>query len=90
MPRKKQSACEDRQTVQRPRTTSVLGAPGVWRAFGAQAAALMIALALVAAPTLAQSRAELEKVLRRRVLANGMEIVVVARHSPWAVASHSA
>ena len=80
MPRKKQSACEDRQTVQRPRTTSVMGAPGVWRAFGAPAAALMIALALVAAPTLAQSRAELEKVLRRRVLANGMEIVVVESH----------
>lgn len=33
-----------------------------------------------ASPLAAQSRAELEKVLRRKVLANGMEIVVVENH----------
>lgn len=32
------------------------------------------------APVVAQSRAELEKVLRRKVLANGLEIIVVENH----------
>jgi zinc protease len=46
------------------------------------AAALVAAGSLVAAPALlhAQSRAELEKVLRRKVLTNGMEVIVVENH----------
>lgn len=84
MPRKKQSSSEDRQTVQRPRTTSASRVSRPARAAGAPAAAvacvLGLALALWAAPAAAQSRAELEKVLRRHVLANGMEIIVVESH----------
>ena len=38
------------------------------------------ALAVSAAPAYAQSRAELDKVLRRKVLANGMEVIVVENH----------
>ncbi|WP_396214198.1 M16 family metallopeptidase [Gemmatimonas sp.] len=38
------------------------------------------ALAVSAAPAYAQSRAELNKVLRRKVLANGMEVIVVENH----------
>lgn len=36
--------------------------------------------AVLPAPVVAQSRAELEKVLRRKVLANGLEIIVVENH----------
>ena len=88
MTRKKQSTSEDCQTVQSPQTTSVrtsrlrrclFAAPPVARACALMLAP-MLALALAAAPALAQSRAELEKVLRRRVLSNGMEIVVVESH----------
>lgn len=44
-------------------------------------AGLSVAPVLVAVqPLAAQSRAELEKVLRRKVLANGMEIIVVENH----------
>jgi zinc protease len=45
-------------------------------------AALLLALPLALAPALlsAQSRAELEKVIKRRVLANGLEVVVVENH----------
>ena len=43
------------------------------------AAAVLTAVPCVA-PVAAQSRAELEKVLRRKVLANGMEIIVVENH----------
>jgi zinc protease len=39
-----------------------------------------VAAVATPAPLPAQSRAELEKVLRRKVLANGMEIVVVENH----------
>ena len=42
-------------------------------------AAVLTAVPCVA-PVAAQSRAELEKVLRRKVLANGMEIIVVENH----------
>ena len=45
------------------------------------AGALATALpAVLPAPLPAQSRAELEKVLRRKVLANGMEVIVVENH----------
>ncbi|MDQ6612284.1 MAG: insulinase family protein [Gemmatimonadota bacterium] len=47
--------------------------------FAATAALPAVAL-LFATPAAAQSRAELEKVLRRKVLANGMEIIVVENH----------
>ncbi|HZF68542.1 MAG TPA: pitrilysin family protein [Gemmatirosa sp.] len=42
----------------------------------------LLALLLLAAPALAaaQSRADLEKVIRRRVLPNGLEVVVVENH----------
>jgi zinc protease len=45
-------------------------------------ASALTAVAVVAAPTAAraQSRAELEKVLRRQVLTNGMEVIVVENH----------
>ena len=41
--------------------------------------AVAFALALTAAPTHAQ-RAELEKIIKRRVLANGLEVIVVENH----------
>jgi zinc protease len=46
------------------------------------AAALVVAAPSVLAPStaVAQSRAELEKVIKRKVLANGMEIIVVENH----------
>lgn len=44
------------------------------------AAAALGALGVVTPPAGAQSRAELEKVLRRKVLANGMEVIVVENH----------
>lgn len=37
-------------------------------------------LALAPAPAAAQSRAELERVIKRRVLANGLEVIVVENH----------
>src|SRR5687767_8444545 len=41
---------------------------------------LSAAVAAPVAPVAAQSRAELEKVIRRRVLANGLEVIVVENH----------
>jgi zinc protease len=41
--------------------------------------AVALALALTAAPTHAQ-RAELEKIIKRRVLSNGLEVIVVENH----------
>ncbi|AHG88797.1 peptidase M16 domain protein [Gemmatirosa kalamazoonensis] len=38
------------------------------------------ALTLLAAPAFAQTRAELEKVIRRQVLPNGLEVIVVENH----------
>jgi zinc protease len=42
--------------------------------------ALAPALAIPALPAAAQTRAELEQVLQRRVLANGLEVIVVENH----------
>jgi zinc protease len=41
---------------------------------------LLAAAAVVARPAMAQSRAELQKMLQRRVLANGLEVIVVENH----------
>ena len=50
------------------------------RRWAVLAAAAGVLGAVVPAAAWAQSRAELEKVLRRRVLANGMEVIVVENH----------
>jgi zinc protease len=44
------------------------------------AGALVLAAALVPAVLPAQTRAELEKVIRRRTMANGLEVIVVENH----------
>ena len=46
----------------------------------AVAAALALPLAALPAPAFAQTRAELEEVLQRRVLPNGLEVIVVESH----------
>ncbi len=43
-------------------------------------AVVLACVALVALPLGAQSRAELEKVIRRKVLSNGLEVIVVENH----------
>jgi zinc protease len=41
---------------------------------------VVTALVCLASPLVAQTRAELEKVIRRKVLANGLEVIVVENH----------
>ena len=41
---------------------------------------LAVAPAVLPSPVLAQSRAELEKILQRRVLPNGLEVIVIENH----------
>jgi zinc protease len=60
----------------------VIGFSRSLRSLRALASLLLLAVApaVLPSPVLAQSRAELEKILQRRVLPNGLEVIVIENH----------